>query len=286
MSAPPCLVELQPGGFDAARPIFALMSGLELTEAAVLDGEGPGRLFVDEAERPRSAFMTSPEGAFLVGAADNERFVRGFKQLVRDELFGRLEWRALYVTCASDRWEELLGEVVEPATPELIPRRHYVCRAPALDWRATVPDGYAVVPLDRRLLQSRAVVVPDHVKWWIGSNWGNRERFLERGFGFATVRGEPAGGATSGEGSIVSWSLADCRSGDACEIGIHTLEPYRQRGLATVTAAAAVEHALGSGYSRVGWHCNEDNLGSARTAEKIGFKLVCSYRSWLCHRPE
>jgi len=78
----------------------------------------------------------------------------------------------------------------------------------------------------------------------------------------------------------VSWSLADCRSGDACEIGIHTAEPYRRRGLATLTAAATVEYALSNGFSTVGWQCSEDNLGSIGTAEKVGFERERDYTMW------
>ena len=76
---------------------------------------------------------------------------------------------------------------------------------------------------------------------------------------------------------IVSWSVADCRSGDACEIGLHTAESYRRRGLAANTAAANVEYALSHGFSLAGWQCSEDNLGSIGTAEKVGFELERNY---------
>ena len=79
---------------------------------------------------------------------------------------------------------------------------------------------------------------------------------------------------------VVSWSLADCRSGDACEIGIHAVKEHRRRGLATITAAAAVEYALSNGYSMVGWQCSEDNLGSVGTAEKVGFERERDYTMW------
>ena len=113
------------------------------------------------------------------------------------------------------------------------------------------------------LLDDPDLVVPDHLRGWIANNWGSRERFLRRGFGVACVH----------DRSVVSWSLADCRSGDACEIGIQTRPAFRRRGLATVTAAAAVTHALATGFAVVGWHANEDNRGSIATAERVGFSL-------------
>ncbi len=120
------------------------------------------------------------------------------------------------------------------------------------------------------------MAVPDHVRSWIGNNWGTRERYLERGFGLATVH----------EGAVVCWSLADCRSGDACEIGIRTHHAFRRRGLATVTVAAAVEHALKGGFRTVGWHANEDNVASIATAEKVGFSLDRRYVSLYFYSTE
>ena len=35
--------------------------------------------------------------------------------------------------------------------------------------------------------------------------------------------------------------------------------------------AATVEHCLSDGFSAVGWHCNEGNVASWKTAEKVGF---------------
>jgi RimJ/RimL family protein N-acetyltransferase len=102
-------------------------------------------------------------------------------------------------------------------------------------------------------------------------NWGSTAAFLAKGFGFVTLY------TKAGAVQVVSWSLADCRSGDACEIGIHTVKEYRRRGLASITAAAAVEYALSHDFSRVGWHCSEDNLGSIGTAEKVGFERERDY---------
>jgi RimJ/RimL family protein N-acetyltransferase len=98
-------------------------------------------------------------------------------------------------------------------------------------------------------------------------NWGSIPDFMKMGIGFCTLHDK----------RIVSWSIADCKSGEACEIGIHTLEKYRRQGLASLTAAAAVDYALSSGFRQVGWHCGEYNLGSICVAEKVGFQLERKY---------
>ena len=83
------------------------------------------------------------------------------------------------------------------------------------------------------------------------------------------------------EQQVVSWSIADCVSGERCEIGIHTLPEYRRQGLATITAAAAVDFAFSHGFKVVGWHCDDDNVGSWKTAEKVGFFKERDYVFYL-----
>ena len=107
---------------------------------------------------------------------------------------------------------------------------------------------------------------------WVATNWNNEAEFLALGFGFCLVY----------EGAVVSLSVADCASGTQSEVGIRTVPEYRRRGYGTLTAAAAVEHALGGKYHQVGWHCSEDNLGSIGVAEKVGFILNRTYPVQLC----
>lgn len=122
------------------------------------------------------------------------------------------------------------------------------------------------------------MTIPDHIHGWIENNWGTPEDFFTRGFGFVTEALETH--------TIVSWSLCDCIGDNACEIGIQTDPDYRQRGLAALTAAAAVDHALAQGLSSVGWHCRADNIGSQRTASRVGFTLERDYVSFASFRRE
>ena len=60
-------------------------------------------------------------------------------------------------------------------------------------------------------------------------------------------------------------------------MGIFTHREHRRKGLAAIAAAATVEYALRHGFEAVGWHCNTDNIGSWKTAEKLGFERTCNY---------
>jgi RimJ/RimL family protein N-acetyltransferase len=267
--------ELKRDDYESARPLFRPLR-YHLTSAAVLDGNSPGRVFVDDPAQPGTAFMLSPEGSYLAGDPDNDVFNQAFnRDVVSRRTLGE-DVRVLFLVVHPERWRDRLPSLLAPHAPVTMRRRHYVCRTLRCDWRARLPEAYAVHRIDRALLDSARLTVPDHVMGWVENNWGSIDRFLQGGFGFATVS----------EGEIVSWSLADCVSRDQCEIGIHTVPAHRRRGLATATAAAAVEHALSHGFAMVGWHCPEDNLGSIGTAERVGFWRERDYAAYYAFLDE
>ncbi len=242
--------------------------------AAVLDGHNPGKVWVDDPADPQTAFIYSPEASYLAGDATNEAFNRALSRAIHEHTIAAHLYALGFVVHPAS-WEERLPSILAPQALLQVARRHYICRRLKYDWRTHLPDEYTVHPIDEALLGNPQVRIPDHVKSWMEGNWGSTAAFLHGGFGMVTVHNDPGAQQT-----IVSWSLADCRSGDACEIGIHTLPDYRRRGLATITAAATVEYALSHGYSTVGWQCSEDNPGSFGTAEKVGFEMERHYKMY------
>lgn len=258
--------ELKRGDYERVGPLFRPLA-YHLASAAVLDGTSRGRIFVDDPAHPRAAFMLSAEGCYLAGDPEDHAFNAGLNRAIIGERILGDEVSVLCIVVHPEDWRRRLGAILEPYPPVPMSRRHYVCRSPRYDWRADVPRGYTVHRIDRSLLDRRELRVPDHVTGWMANNWGSIDGFLNGGFGFAIVAGN----------GVVSWSLTDCVSGDRCEIGIRTAPAHRRRGLATITAAAAVEHALSHDFSTVGWHCPEDNLGSIGTAEKVGFHRERDY---------
>jgi len=283
------IYELSKTDYEKARSLFHPLAW-HLTSAAVLDGNNPGRVFVDDPANPQTAFMFSPEGCYLAGNPDNDAFNRALNHAIyTGEITGE-KVTALFFVCHPESWEARLAALLDPWPPiamqprrhvmkqprrhvmkqprrHVMKRRHYACREVKYDWRANLPDDFAVHRINDALLNQAGLRIPDHVHSWMENNWGSTAGFLERGFGFATIHDD----------QVVSWSLTDCVSRDACEIGIRTAEAFQRRGLATITAAAAVEHALSNGIAMVGWHCPEDNHGSIGTAEKVGFEKERDY---------
>jgi RimJ/RimL family protein N-acetyltransferase len=258
--------------------VRSLFQGLDyqLVTAAVIDGTGPGKIWVDDIDTPTTALLASAEGYCLAGYEDNSAVNRALNDLFTGIMgrggLTRTDGEALTLVCDKDTWESKLDVVLRGRPPIREPRRHYLFDRQQVDWCASIPAGFGVKPIDGALLDQPGLAIPDHVTGWISANWGTTEHFLQTGFGFCTVHGE----------QLVCWCLADCVSGDACEIGIRTHPDYRRRGLATLTVAATVDYCLARGLKTIGWHCHEDNRGSQRVAEGVGFKMERTYVDYLC----
>jgi GNAT superfamily N-acetyltransferase len=266
---PEALTELRGAERETVRRLFTGL-GHHLSLQSVLDGTNPGRVFADRAVCPTTALVVSTEGTYLAGEAADEACVAAVRGTVG--LLGASGYETLWLDVDPPAWDERLGELFANRTVRRIARRHYTCTAVRRDRDRSLPTGYSVRPLDGALLADAAVKMPAHVQHWVETNWGSRETFLRLGFACCTMWGS----------EVVSWCVCDCVSGEACEVGIHTAEAHRRRGLAAATAAAATEDALRRGFRVVGWHCDDANVGSWRTAERVGFTRGTDYVFRYC----
>ena len=260
------LSELKQEQAEALLP-FARPVEFHLCCSAVLQGASPGRVFADDPCRPDAGFVLSAEGCYLIGDPTNAAFAAGFRELLFSPDGLGIPLPALRFLVSSPPWVDCLAEAVRPRPLQALPRYHYICTRDALNRSVAVPAGASVRRLNAGVLAAEGTAVPEHLRRWARSNWGCESRFLSTGFGVVTIV----------EDEIVSWSLADCVADGQCEIGIHTAEASRRRGYATLTAMSAAAHALDNGFSAAGWHCDHDNVGSWRTAEKAGFRRERSY---------
>ncbi len=176
----------------------------------------------------------------------------------------------LLLHCHPEDWNGQLAVVFAPRPPIVFPRRRYVGREFKYDWRANVPEGFTVQRADRSLLDRAGLEIPDDVKNVL-EMCGPDDDPAQVGFGFVALH----------EGKIAAHAVVDCIVGDAGDIGLVTAEDYRRRGLATITSAAAIEYGFSHGLKMIDWECSEDNIGSLRTAEKLGFERERDHTLYL-----
>ena len=264
--------EVAPQQFEKARPLF---DGFDysLSIQAAIEGNNPGRIFVDNVERPRTAFALTVEGYLLAGDHTDPAILEALRHLLARQIFTGKVYvngnESMSLAIHPQTWEAQLPILIPTHEAEKSERYHYLCRAVRFDWHRSLPEGYLVRHAERSMLSDPGIVFPEAVQAWfdIEEMWGTVDNFLNKGISFYMLR----------DNQIVAWCTPVSADVNRIVIGVFTDPAYRHQGMPSVLVAATAEHCLSHGFSAVGWHCNVGNVGSWKTAEKVGFVRNCEY---------
>jgi RimJ/RimL family protein N-acetyltransferase len=261
------LHELDPQDFPRARPLFQPLAAFQPFCGAVLAGVHPGRVFVDDPASPQTGFVSREDPwCFLAGDPADGAFNRALNEAIYTRQAVPEKVPSLLFTCRPGDWGGRLAEVMAPRQPIPGRRRRYVGRA-APEGHQAAPEGYRVERLDPALLDQRGLALPGEVRETL-ERWRVVDHPDLQDFGFVALHDD----------EIAAWATVDAVVDGLGDAGLFTLPAHRQRGLATAVAAAALAHARAHGLE-VNWTCAEDNAGSIRVAEKLGFARGDDY--WL-----
>ena len=247
------VIELNHSEFNIAEPLFAGIQHSQAIVYAVLEGNSPGRIWVDKAQQPTCALLF-PEGAFYYAAGDehNETFLRGLPGLFFDELLPQAVEKELVLFSFSPAWHERLSEVLRHKGILTIQRKMFHFnhkKYQALnDWRSEIPTG-----LSMRLIDEQ-----------IAAQYSTYQSLLEptsKRFGFCLMEGE-----------VVACACTSVFVGHGeAEIDIYTEERYRGHGFARLTACAFIDECLRRGLIP-NWACWPEREASWKLALRLGFE--------------
>lgn len=261
------MIELPPSDYHKVRALFEPLMASQMFCAGVLDGLYQGRVFVDDADHPRSGFVTrDTQWWFLAGDAHNVAFNQALNTgLLERTVTGEKCWGGMLVCFPAD-WDAHMPAIYAPHIPNTTDRLHYTCRTLNIDWRSQIPDGFEVRFVDESLAAAGIEVqgaAADVLKLRHETPEPDR-----KAVGFVAVHG----------GKIVASSVIDCIVSGGGDIGLFTDPAFRRRNLAFLTSAAVIEYALSHGVEVVHWDCQSFNIGSIKTAEKLGLTLDHTHR--------
>ena len=237
-----------------------------LAITAVIERTAEGAVYVDDPVQPTAALVRVGYRFHLSGTPGNETFIAALRGLFRDEVYPQalLSPRpGMFVLYYSPGWETDIEVALQGMHPLTDERVYLECHRPPCDGRPLLPPGFALRTVNRQLL-SEELANLDALQEEMCSERASVADFLARSIGVCVVHGD----------EIVGWCLSEYNTGDRCEVGIETTEPYRRRGLATVMTVALVERARHRGINRIGWEAWASNEASIATARKAGFALV------------
>jgi RimJ/RimL family protein N-acetyltransferase len=256
--------------YEKIHPLFK-GSHLNLVINAVVEGNSPGRIWVDDVANPKTAFMWDKAHCYyLVGSPNNGKFNTALKEFIGGKLAPEamahnLSIFKVYYT--SKDWESKIEAMFRAVSPKKMERVFYTFGQLEIpDWRDRILPELCIKRIDGELLTRTSLQNVPAVVSEIESCWNSLDDFLRNGFGFCLVHNK----------EIASWCTAEYVSGKKCGIGIETVKAYRGRGFATLTACAFVDYCI-SRHILPHWDSWKDNLPSIAVAEKVGFKKTLEY---------
>lgn len=264
------MIELQSTDFYRVRSLFEPLMAHQMFCAGVLDGLYPGRVFVDDLNKPQSAFITQ-DGVwwFLAGDPRNA----AFNQTLNTALFNRTmngerSWGGMLVCHPAD-WDAQIPLIFAPHIPITTQRLHYTCQQLKVDWRSQIPDGFEIRFIDLSLIDDGI-----EVHGSAGDILKTRQETLEpdrKAMGYVAIHNR----------EIVASSVINCIVNKGGDIGLFTNPEHRRRNLAYLTSAAVIEYALSHGLEVVHWNCESFNAGSIRTANKLGLQFSHTHSMYI-----
>jgi len=271
------LHKLQNCDYILARPLFVDLEESQPMCSAVLDGIYPGNIYADNLETPRTAYLQTyigedeePQWGFLAGNPHNASFNQALCKALFERTIIKPEVPMVMFTCHPQDWEGKLAQVCGAHAPIPSRRRHYVGRHFSQDWQATIPEGFRMEQMNISLLQMQGLDLPGEFRQTL-EKWYRMDdaRFSDYGFVLMDVACEPP--------QVAAWATVDFVASGKGDLGLFTIEKYRQRGFAYMVTSAAIAHGLSNGLQKICWTCMEDNSGSIRTAEKLGLEREADY---------
>jgi hypothetical protein len=239
------LIELPPEQRESIRPLFAGVPGLRGCVDALFDG-GMGRTWADDAAQPQVAVAVF-DFYFLAGDANAP---------AAEEAAGAVDRDASIVTTGR-QWELLLrgvwGERLRTRTRVEFSDAPAWGRERLRGFIDALPAGFELKRIERSDA-ARFTELADSLTY----NFDSLDDFIERGVGFGVEH----------EGRFVSGCSSFAISSHSLEFEIQTHADFRQRGLASATAAAMILQCLDSGLEPC-WDAH--NEISAALATKLGF---------------
>jgi RimJ/RimL family protein N-acetyltransferase len=263
------IYRLQEGEYGRMRPVFAELR-YNLVIDSVIAGNTPAWVYADDARNPQTAWMWNRQDAMLLaGSPDNDIFNRALGELITTQVIPDAKRRCipqLSLHYTPGTWESKIDLIMKGKAPEKAGRRFYTLERLKVDWRARIPSGFEMARMDQELLENTALQNIQEVVGWVRSFWPSIPDFIETGFGFFLLQDD----------TVASWCLSVYVSGEHYELGLATAQPHRNRGFATLTAAACIEHCVEHRLTPH-WHCWDDNAPSIAVAEKVGFARPMGY---------
>jgi len=257
---------LEPDAYASAHSLFEALT-YHLAVVTVLAGKLPGRVYVDDPARPRTAILipSNRHRIYVSGEPEPSLLADVMHLLAKaspEEGYGFVVY---YDT--SHPWKPALEQAFQRQGIVFSWRQFYRLREPSSPAASPLPEQVTIGHIDEAMFADTTLVNRELLLEEIHSESPSLAYFFQQHFGFCAQDGH----------QLVAWCLAEYHYQGRYELGIETIEAYRRQGIATHLADAVIGQAFAQGATEIGWHCWAANTPSVATALKLGFEKALDY---------
>lgn len=246
-----------------------------LYDQGVVTGKYPGKILVDDITSPRSAVIIKDIWCHLVGDPENVTFNLGLQKALSEKQFVGEKTNVLFFMRPSEAWLKVLMGLVENRQPIETPRYIYTANQGLNLEVLPPPADFKLVFINETMRELVDGELPDDVQKVLELRNGSSAPDT-KGFGYAALH----------ERTCAAWSVIDFMVDKKGEIRLVTDGRFRRRGLAYLASAMTIQYGLANGLNEIIWDVAASNIGSIRTAEKLGLALHSETREFTLIFPE
>jgi RimJ/RimL family protein N-acetyltransferase len=244
---------------------------LQINCLGVINQDIKGKIWVDDVINPKTAMLIDNIWViYLLGDPNNRQFNIQAGKIIKEYIFpnqlaDKEVHREWIIDFFSEEWKSKIDEELNLTNWFEVELWHYKLEElKLLEWKNQIQAGYELVQVDEEFLMKTYLKNHSSITSWIFRRWKNNEDFFKRGFCFCLIKEDK---------EIVSWAMSDWSTENYIVMGINTDENYQRRGFASIVTAAAAEYCKSKDID-LRWFCSSQNIGSWKTAEKIGFQKI------------
>ncbi|GIN70673.1 acetyltransferase [Bacillus sp. J14TS2] len=240
---------------------------------AVVVGNNPGRIFVDNKDNPTTGliwFKSMDIGFNFIGDCFNTNFNQEIVSFIDENIKPEAkkigcDW--LDVSGGDEAWDRQIENIFKHKNVETQEQHVYILHeSKCMEPQEGLPNGYRLYEISDPLLQSNTIENTIFLYDRILSFWDSIQDFLDKGEGYCITH----------HNKIVSFCFSGFITNTFSVTDVETLEEYRRKNLAQTVAVAYVQKCFSRGITPY-WDCMKENLPSNAVAKKIGFEKARSY---------
>ena len=229
---------------------------------SALDGIVKGVLYADHAKNPTYAIMLTADLYYLAGDLSGEQFEQEIFCLSQSDAF--IDHTGLIFSSKNiSRIKEIFGE----HTYEFIKRNNYQLNKSEVNYIDTTIASADIIKITPNTMSkfkeyANYKEVCDECMFY----WDEYPIDSKINFANALVK----------ENTFLSFCYVcgESSSENSCELGVETFEGFKRKGYAETICRETIKELIKLGYDKLNWHCHTHNIGSSKTALKLGFKQV------------